>query len=285
MVPQGLWAVPGVTVADDGSVAVDLALIDPEAPIGDPGLLGPPFVTLHRFLGAVSGHTTPVKFQLIGPITLGLVLCDAGVPDSLAFAVAGAAVRQRSKHLLAVARRALPETPLVVFLDEPGLVGGLGDRIPLTPDQAIDLVSGALAVIEHGAMTGVHCCGPADWKAVIQAGPQILSLPVHPGLVTSAGALGSFIERGGWIAWGAVPTDGPLGESAVRLWRVLSGQWCELVRAGCDPVLLRRQALVTPECGLAAHSISQADKVFELTQRLGERLTDQVANVKLSVGA
>jgi hypothetical protein len=50
-------------------------------------------------------------------------------------------------------------------------------------------------------------------------------------------------------------------------------------------VLLRRQALVTPECGLALHSEAQADLVFELTRRLAERLHDQVANVKLSVGA
>lgn len=285
MVAQGLWGVPGIDIAADGTVSADLARIDPQAPLGDPGLLGAPFATFNAFLRAIGGRTEAFKLQLTGPVTLGLVLRDAGLPDSLAFTLAGAVVRDRARQMLAVARKAVPDAPLVVFLDEPGLVGGLGDRIPLSADQAIDLVSGALAVIEPQATTGVHCCGPADWRALLQAGPQILSLPVDAGIGESAGALGSFIERGGWVAWGAVPTDGPLGDSAVRLWRVLSGQWCELVRSGCDPVLLRRQALVTPECGLALHSIGQAEHVFDLTRRVAERLQDQIANVKLSVGA
>ena len=42
-----------------------------------------------------------------------------------------------------------------------------------------------------------------------------------------------------------------MGEQPARFWRQLSAQWCELVQNGCDPVLLRRQALVTPVCGLA----------------------------------
>jgi hypothetical protein len=178
-----------------------------------------------------------------------------------------------------------PAAQPVVFLDEPGLVGGLGHGFPLAPDGMIDLVSGALAVIEPHAITGLHCCGPADWRAVLQAGPQILSLPVGAGIEASAGALSSFIERGGWVAWGAVPTDGPLGESAVRLWRRLSGQWCELVQAGCDPVLLRHQALITPACGLALHGRDQADQVLTLVDQVAARLQDQVVGVRLSVGA
>jgi len=285
MIPQALWGLAGADVATDGTVAVDPAAVDPEAPLGDPGLLGAPFSTLRAFLATVAGRTEPVKFQLTGPITLGLALRHAGLADDVAFRVAASAVRQRARQLLAVARAALPAAQLVVFLDEPGLVGGLGDRVPLTADGAIDLVSGALAVLEPHAVTGLHCCGPADWRAVLQAGPQIVSLPVEAGIIAQAGALGSFIERGGWVAWGAVPTDGPLGDSDLRLWRVLSSQWCELVRAGCDPVLLRRQALMTPECGLATHSEAQADHVYGLTRRIAERLHDQVANVKLSVGA
>ena len=84
----------------------------------------------------------------------------------------------------------------------------------------------------------------------------MLSLPVDAGLVERAPAtLGRFLERGGWVAWGAVPTDRPVGTDADRLWRELADLWCDLVRAGCDPVRLRRQALVTPACGLACHGV------------------------------
>ena len=46
------------------------------------------------------------------------------------------------------------------------------------------------------------------------------------------------MARGGRIAWGAIPTDGPRADSVDRHWRALAAVWCELVRAGCDPVAL-----------------------------------------------
>ena len=110
-------------------------------------------------------------------------------------------------------------------------------------------------------------------------------MPVGADVTGSAGALGSFLERGGVVAWGAVPTDGPIGEQTSRYWRQLSAQWCELVQVGCDPVLLRRQSLVTPVCGLALHELAQADHVFDLCRQIAERIHDQVMGIRLSVGA
>ncbi len=285
MVAMAAWGIAGVTITDDGSVVVDRAKLDPSAPLGDPGLDAPPFTTLRTFLRAVRRRTGPVKLQLPGPVTLGLALRAAGVVDDLAFRIAGSAVRDRARAMLAVAGCEASRAPLVVFLDEPALVAGWRDGFPLNPDQTIDLVSSVLAVIEPHAVTGLHCCGGADWRVALQTGPQVLSLPVGVGLEASAGALASFVERGGWVAWGAVPTDGPLGESAVRLWRRLSLQWCELVQAGCDPVLLRTHALITPACGLAYHGLGQADHVLELTRQVADRLHDQLAGVRLTVGA
>jgi len=284
MIAQAAWGINGISISDGGAVTVDPGGVDPDAPLGDPTLDGPAFATLQRFLLAVAGRAGPIKLQLTGPVTLGLVLQAAGVAPALAFRIAGSAVRERALQLLALAEALAPGTPLVVFIDEPGLAADL----PLGVGETIDLVSGALAAIEPRAVTGLHCCGAADWRVLLQAGPQILSLPVDvggPGLVASAGALASFIEQGGWVAWGAVPTDGPLGGSAGRLWRVLSTLWCSLVQSGCDPAQLRRQAMMTPACGLALHSVAQATEVLDLTRRVADHLHDQMLGVKLSVGA
>ena len=85
-------------------------------------------------------------------------------------------------------------------------------------------------------MTGVHCCGEADWASVLAAGPAILSMPVSPGIVNVAGYLARFLDDGGWIMWGAVPTDSIVPTSAERPWRELSDVWCKLVNAGCDAI-------------------------------------------------
>ncbi len=286
MIPQGLWGIAGVEVDEDGSFRVpDPGVLDPTAELGDRQLLGRPFATWRAFLDAAAGRTDPVKLQLTGPVTLGLALVDAGAPATRAFEVATAAVAGRARDLVALAEARAPGTPRLVVFDEPGLVGGLRTDLPLVGDQVIDVLSAALAAVEQDALTGVHVCGPADWRLILQAGPQMLSMPVGAEITGSAGALGSFLERGGWVAWGAVPTDGPMGEQTSRYWRQLSAQWCELVQNGCDPVLLRRHALVTPVCGLALHDEVQTDHVFGLVRELAEKIHDQVMGIRLSVGA
>ncbi|HEX4868015.1 MAG TPA: hypothetical protein VFV32_10350 [Acidimicrobiales bacterium] len=285
MVAQAAWGIAGVEVLPDGSLQVDDPRLDPAAPLVAQGIDGEPFVALRAFLGAVAGRRGPFKLQLTGPVTLGLALHAVGVAPKRAFAVAGAAVRDRALALVAAARQSAPQAPLVVFVDEPGLAAAMHRGFPLAPDRSIDLVSGALAALEPHAITGLHCCGPADWRLVLQAGAQILSLPVGMGVEAHAGALGTFLDNGGHVAWGAVPTSGPLGSSAARLWEHLSAEWCGLTQGGCDPVLLREQALITPACGLAGHAPGQADSILSLTGQVARRLQTQAQGMRLTVGA
>ena len=285
MVAQAAWGIAGVHVLADGSLTLDDAVLDPRAPLTTAGIDGEPFVGLRAFLGAVAGRRAPIKLQLTGPVTLGIALLNLGVPAAIAFSVAGSAVRSRARTLLGAAQETAPMAPVVMFLDEPGLTAAMHPGFPLDPNGTIDLVSSALATIEPHAVTGLHCCGRADWRVVLQAGPQILSLPLDNGAVAHAGALGAFLERGGRVAWGAVPTAGPLGSTPERLWQHLSAEWCALTQAGCDPVLLREQALVTPACGLALHTEEQADAVVELTNQVARRLETQTHGMRLTVGA
>ena len=285
MIAQAAWGMPGVHVAPDGSLDLTLDEIDPEAPPDDVALAGEPFLGLRVFMDAVAGRTGWVKLQLTGPVTLGLALHAAGLDADRAFVAAGTAVRARSQALLDLAHRTVPDAPLLVFVDEPGLAACMHPGFPIEPDRAVDLVSGTLATIEPHAVTGLHCCGKADWRLVLQAGPQVLSAPVDAGVVEAAGTIGGFLDHGGWVAWGAVPTDGPLGTTPDRLWRQLCDLWCEMVRSGCDPVLLRTQALITPACGLALHGVPQATHVLSLARTVAQCLHDQAVGVRLSAGA
>jgi hypothetical protein len=284
MAAEAMWGIAGVTVGEDGAYALDPEAVDPGAPLADLTLDGPPFAATHAFLDAVRGRTGPVKLQLPGPVTVGRALVAAGADPDRAFAVAGAAVSHRARGLVALARQALPDAQLLVFVDEPGLASSL-PALPVPVDQVIDLVSSALAAIEPHAITGIHCCGDADWRIPLQAGPQVLSLPATAEIGLTLGPLASFVERGGWLAWGAVPTDGPRSGTVGRLWRTVASRWCELVQAGCDPVRLRHHTLLTPECGLALHTVGQAGLIFDLAHQLAERLQDQLTSVRLSVGA
>jgi hypothetical protein len=156
---------------------------------------------------------------------------------------------------------------------------------PIPPDAAIDLVSGALAAVEGTAMVGLHCCGDGDLAAILATGPAVLSVPVRAELVRFAGYLASFLDAGGTIAWGVVPTEGPVGTEADRYWRELAGLWCELAAAGCDIARLRNQALLTPACGLAMHTADGAAHVAALVELVATKVQHQAVATRLSLGA
>lgn len=286
MVAQAASGITGIEVTSEGSLVIDERAIDPAAPLLDPTFSSDAFVGLRAFLTSVAETTGPIKVSITGPVTLGVALHAAGLDADLAFRVAGATTRARARALLDLVEQRVPQSHTVVFVDEPSLVALTERSFPIGPLDAVDLVSGTLADIETRATAGLHCCGPADWKLVLQAGPQVLSLPVDGGQAELAGGtLADHLERGGWIAWGAVPTDRPVGSTVERLWRQLSLLWCDLVAAGCDPVRLRTQALITPACGLATHGVPQAEQVMGFAARLAERLHDQAIGARLSVGA
>jgi len=284
MIAQAVVGIDGITVGQYGSIAVDVRRIDPINPVRT-DIEHDAFGGFRDFLDEAAGKTTAVKWQMVGPVTLGIALIRAGVPEHEAFEVAVRAVRSHVCSLLDIIDAALPGCSQVVFIDEPSL-GRLADPgFPLAPDTAIDLVSGALAAIEPRAVSGLHCCADADWASLIAAGPQILAVPVQPAVAFSSGYLHQFLTRGGIIAWGVVPTDGPIPMSAERPWRQLTDLWCQMVNRGCDQVQLRQQCIVTPECGLGPHAPSVAERVHGITAEVGRRVHDQATATRFVLGA
>ncbi len=91
----------------------------------------------------------------------------------------------------------------------------------------------------------------------------MLSLPATPLLIPLAGYLARFLNDGGWIVWGAIATEGPIGASPTRSAARLESLWAELARRGCDPERMRSQSLFSPQCGLGGHCTSVAERVSE----------------------
>jgi hypothetical protein len=284
MIAQAVVGIPGISLGQYGAIGVDVASIDRTAPVTT-DLDHDAFGGMRAFVAAAKGRRAPIKWQSVGPVTLGLALQRAGLPQELAFDVAARAVRDRVRAIHLFLADELPGCPQVLMIDEPSLPEVHQRDAPLAPDTAIDLVSGALAPLESSVMTGVHCCGAADWASVLAAGPAILSMPVSADVVNVAGYLARFLDDGGWIMWGAVPTDSIVPTSAERPWRELSDVWCQLVGAGCDAIRLRRQALVSPACGLGLHSAGVANQAFKVVRELSHRVHSQAVATRLTIGA
>lgn len=287
MIAQAVLGIPGFGIDDEGSPVVETAPTATMGPIVT-DLGHDAFAGLFAFLdlaAKVNLDGAPVKWQFVGPVTLGVALEHAGVDTSIAFDLAAAAVRA---HLIALSEaitEALPNSPQMVVLDEPWFAELMTPGFPIPPDHAIDLMSSAMAALPASTVVGVHCCAPCDIATLLASGPSVISVPVSPEIVNWAGYLTRFLDDGGIIAWGAVPTDGPIPSIPERPWRALSDLWCTLVQRGCDPVLLRRQSIVTPQCGLAWHSASIARRIARLNADVGKRVKDQSSATRFALGA
>jgi hypothetical protein len=284
IVAQWIGAVPGVVVHDDGAIEL-AAAIDPLARLQThfddathSGLLT--FFDLARRQPRLPKQ---IKVQLAGPLTLGVALVDAGMGAELAFRLGARVARAWASALAELTAARLPGAALVCFFDEPALVCWRDAEGPIDREVATDLLSTALAACD--GVSGVHVCGYGDLRLALDAGPQVVHFDVGALDLDDATALSRFLDGGGWVAWGAIPTHRPVGEQPQPLWKALLDAWCELTRRGCDPVQLRAQALVAPACGLAGHGESQAERAMLLAREIGNRVHDHAAATKLAVGA
>jgi hypothetical protein len=284
MLTQWLRALPEVSVDDDGTWSLDPDA-DPMAPLDfsfDARAHGG-MLAFCVAAAALSRAPSRIKAQVTGPLTLGCALTDSGMPAEIAFERAAELVRGWGCAIERHFTERFPDAALVVFFDEPALVRWNSAAPPVDHDVAGDALSSACASIT--VPTGVHVCGDGDLQLALAAGPDIIGVEVRSGLIDHAPALARFLEADGLIAWGAVPTDRPVGESAAPLWKALVELWCELTRRGCDGLRIRSQAIITPACGLAGHGTSQAERALWLARELAIRVFDQVAATKLTVGA
>ncbi len=284
-IAQALVGVCGVTLGQYGTVAIDVARLDPAAPVCT-DLERDHFTGFRTFLSVASerGHTGPVAWHFAGSISVGVALLRAGATPDLAFDVGRAAIRSHTRAVAAAVNEALPDSPPQVIIDEPFADDGFGRASPITPDESVDLVSSAMAAVEPVATVGVHCCGDVDVSLLLAAGPNVVSLPVSAAIAPLAGYIDRFLAGGGWILWGAVATGGPIGVTANRSWHRLASLWHDPVQRGCSPTRLRDQSLLTADCGLASHGVAVVERVSQSLRDMGRAVRSEATAAKLLLG-
>jgi hypothetical protein len=294
MIAQALVGIEGVTVGQYGGINVDTQVLERDVPT-TVDFLADAFGGYRAFFEAarrepVRVATPVVKWQCVGPVTLGNAFRRVGLAAPVAFSLSLRAVRA---HIRAVQRQMEEVFPLarqLVVLDEPALTSPMFDDIGMSSDDLVDLVSGALAVIGHEHLSGVHCCGDLDWPVLFSVGSSVISVPVPSDealdqLLTHSSRLAEMLKRGGMIAWGVVRTDGPIAQTPERAWRRLSDVWSSLAAAGLDRELLQSHSFFSPACGLGTHTDDVARHVFELLSEVAGRALQQASHAIATPGS
>jgi methionine synthase II (cobalamin-independent) len=178
--------------------------------------------------------------------------------------------------------RFLRETglPVLIFIDEPALAGlGSSSFISIaTADIAQDIDQAVQAIHGAGALAGVHVCANTEWEMLLTGNLDIISFDAYEffdRFVTCRALIHAFLERGGIIAWGLVPTgkselvEAESTDSLVARWEAQAAQ---LVSERWTLPALLGQTLITPSCGTGSLPLALAEKVLRMTGEVAATL-------------
>ena len=168
---------------------------------------------------------------------------------------------------------------VICFLDEPILSAyGSSCYISVMREDVIGLVGEVVESIhQENALAAVHCCGNTEWSILVDAGVDIVNFDAFEfgetiGLYPEA--MIGFLNSGGILAWGVVPTSIAVREQTVeslvehfeKLMDNLAGK-CNI-----NKQIIAEQAMITPSCGTGVMEPEDAEKVFELTYELSKAM-------------
>ncbi|MBU0703680.1 MAG: hypothetical protein KKC18_07415, partial [Chloroflexi bacterium] len=154
-----------------------------------------------------------LKGQVTGPFTLGINLPDqerrcSYYDDQLRDVVVKTVALKAAWQM---ARLGAFGPPVMIFLDEPALLGfGSQTFITVSREDVVgDMNEVAAAIHAQGGLAGVHCEENTDWALLMETDLDILDFDAydHMQAITLYPAeLRGFLERGGSLGWGIVPT-------------------------------------------------------------------------------
>lgn len=294
MVAQGAGGLPGLKVdlearqvVVDPDTSRELALAQFYETLWAGGLepfgLSPEeaqgFYTLMAQITAQGNGSIALKGQVVGPVTFAgmvkdgagkAILFDRELTQAVSQGLARKAAWQAEQF-----RQAGREA--VVFFDEPILTGFGSAFLPVSREDVTTILTETIeAAKEPGPVfVGVHCCGNTDWALLLETPIDILSFDSYgffDHLLLYDKALTAFFQRGGYLAWGLVPTGEELAqETGDSLWQRFTSQVERLAGLGLGVAEVLNHSLLTPACGLGYLSPEGADRALILLSELSGR--------------
>ncbi len=240
-------------------------------------------VVYHRFLGLDLKDRPAIRGQLEGPVSFGfnvkdendrpIIFDDSVRPFMLEF--------MASRVNTQLARLKQMNENAFMFVDEPGLqfvfsgVSGYGEAAARRDLETF------FSLIERPR--GVHLCGNPDWDFLLNLDLDVLSLDMYRNGERFVGYVKSvrrFLDRGGVLIWGMVPTQTELySEEGVEDWgRRLKELWASLDRAGIDRDFLISRSLLSPAtcCLINPDGEKTVDLAFTAVRQLSARLREEL---------
>jgi hypothetical protein len=163
---------------------------------------------------------------------------------------------------------------VLIFVDEPILSAlGTSAYLGVSTEEALRMLKEIVKHIKsEGALSGIHCCGKADWPLVLSSGIDVFNYDSYffwDSLALYPEDVNTFIDNNGFIAWGVVPTTEIIREVDLQgLKQQFERGLASLDEIGIPGEKLRQHVLITPSCGTGSLTVEDTLKVFSLLKEL-----------------
>jgi hypothetical protein len=239
-------------------------------------------VVYHRFLEMDFSDRPAIRGQLEGPISFGLNVVDQDKkPILFNDTIRPFMFEFMSRRINVQLERLKQMNPhAFMFVDEPGLQFLFSALSGYDSTKAKNEMEQFFAMIQRPR--GVHLCGNPDWDFLLSLDLDILSLDIYQnGEVFSSysESIKRFLDRGGVIVWGIVPTNfEPFEiENINTLEARLTEVWNLLANKGLDREFLISRSLISPAtcCLVNPDGEKTVEKAFGVVKELSRRLQDR----------
>jgi hypothetical protein len=219
-----------------------------------------------------------LKCQVTGPVTFGMQVVDADkrpiyydtqLADVLSKMIA---LKARWCENEVKKRTGVPET--LVVLNEPYLASLGSSVVPVDRDSVCAGWADISSMVEGGL--GVHCCSNTDWEFVMSLNPSVISLDAYTTareFLLYTDAVISYMERGGVVAWGIVPSDFKIFstetvESLFEKYLAIRSSLCTRMPES----LFDAQSMITPSCGIRFADRTGSIAIMQAAAQISHRI-------------
>jgi hypothetical protein len=238
----------------------------------------------HAFVATLKKKGLPpsarfLKGHCTGPLTFGITVKGCDGRDIVYHEILFDAITKGLAMKAAWQVRILKQfgLPVILFIDDPAMYALSSGLYSLSPDMVAGKLREIVTMVhDEGGITGIHCCGNADWPLLFRTGVDIVSFDAASYLnkvMLYSSEIKEFFHRGGSLAWGIVPTTGFTGkETANELVEQLESGIQRLTESEIDRSMILRQCLITPSCGLGSLTTAQAEAIVKLTREVSDEM-------------
>lgn len=235
---------------------------------------------LHTMAEILKGKKLKIfKGQITGPVTFTLSLKDEeGKPiyfDETLRELCLMHLKAKARWQIKILKNFAEN--IIIFIDEPILQAvGSSAYISVEDSETMRLIKEFASFVKStGALAGLHCCGKADWERIFSTGIDILSFDAFfffDSFKIYKKEIGKFIHRGGYIAWGFVPTTDNLKE--LRDEEIIDQAVSKIREISKDIPLINKNSLITPSCGMGFLQITDSERVCRILKKLKDKLNE-----------